>query len=276
MKARSLLLLACGFWFGSTALLTAQETALIELPKSSVALQSTSYDIANEGAKLAAAGKTRLAEELLGKAVIRHPQSPEVLYNFGLVLALNGNLQQAAQAQGKAIELRPGFAEAHLAIGTVFLGLQQNEEAVKAFENASKLASASETGISARYNLAIALGRVGRDGEGEQILSELLAENPDDALPALQIGRLKLRRRLWNDAIAWLDAARHQYPLEAGVLRGQALAKLGRWSEALETVRQTRRRLQTDGVDSELRTRLEKHLQAIESEVAAGRRRGEG
>lgn len=275
MKARIFPLFACGFWFAAT-LLTAQDMPLIELPKSSTALQSTSYDIANEGAKLLAAGKTRLAEELLGKAVIRHPQSPEVLYNFGLALALNGNLQQAAQAQGKAIELRPDFAEAHLAIGTVFLGLNQNEEAIKAFENASKMASDTETGVSARYNLAVALGRIGRFTEGEQILSELLNENPDDALPALQIGQLKLRRQLWKEAIDWLDAAQHQYPLEAGVLRGQALAKLGRWSEAVETVRQVRRQLQAGGIEADLRTRLENRLQLIEAEVARGRRRGEG
>jgi tetratricopeptide (TPR) repeat protein len=65
--------------------------------------------------------------------------SPEILFNAGLLEQKASNHQQAAAYYSKAAELRPNFAEAHLNLAVAQQALGKDDEAVACFEKALEL-----------------------------------------------------------------------------------------------------------------------------------------
>lgn len=182
--------------------------------------------LVNEGARLLAAGQTGEAEVVLSRAVVENPDSPEAHYNLGLALSFNNKFAEAVQAQLKAIELKAQFPEAYLALGNLYLSIDENEPALNAFEQAHQLAHNEHVRRSALFNKGTVLGRLDRFLEAEMALSECLALDPSDTSPAFALANLHLRQGNYEMALGWLDSVSSDFLLETSFLRCRLQLKL--------------------------------------------------
>lgn len=127
----------------------------------------------------------------LGRALLMSSHAPETLEaalkEFEAELALNpfdaiahyqvAQILQVQQKVGpatarfeKALELKPDFTEALIALGKLRLDAKRNEEAISLLQRAVKLAPRSET---AHYNLMMAYRNAGRMDEARRQKTEL-------------------------------------------------------------------------------------------------------
>ena len=70
-------------------------------------------------------GRFQIAEACLRTILDRQPDHPYALYNLGKVLVILGCSGEAIAAYRKAIEVQPGFAEAHTNLGTLYGNCRQ-------------------------------------------------------------------------------------------------------------------------------------------------------
>jgi Flp pilus assembly protein TadD len=67
------------------------------------------------------------------------PDCAEVHYNLGIILAMEGKLDEAAASCQQALRLNPDFAEVHNNLGAVLQGQGKLEEAVDSYRQALRL-----------------------------------------------------------------------------------------------------------------------------------------
>ena len=240
---------------------------LFNLPAFPAAKSDSTIKELNYGARLLAEGKSFLAEEVLGKALVANPKSAETAYNFGLALAFNGKYPEALQANFKALELQPTFVEAHLAIGVIFLTRGDNEEALKAFATVIEQAPDSESAKKALFNKGVILGRLKRYTEAELCLSEALAQTPDDSAPAFEIGKLKMKQEKWDEALKWLEAAAIAFPMEVEILRGKIYLKSNRVGDAENALKNASDLLAKSNIAEDIRPQIASTIQVLKMEL---------
>ncbi|PKL43393.1 MAG: hypothetical protein CVV41_10055 [Candidatus Riflebacteria bacterium HGW-Riflebacteria-1] len=228
-----------------------------------------SLALVNEGARLLAAGETKEAEVVLGQAVGENPNSPEALYNFGLALSFNNKFAEAVQAQLKAVELKAQFPEAYLALGNLYLSVDENEQALSAFEQAHQLAHNEHVRRSALFNKGTVLGRLDRFLEAEMVFSECLALDPTDTSPAFALANLHLRQGNYEVALGWLDSVSNDFLLETSFLRCRLQLKLKDAAAASKAFSEARKVLdEAKGLDPEHRVELVKALEEMAKELS--------
>lgn len=228
-----------------------------------------SLALINEGARLLAAGNSLEAESVLGRSVVANPQSPEAMYNFGLALGFNNKFAEAVQAQLKAIELKAQFPEAFLALGNMYQSLDENEQALAAYEQAHQLAHNEHVRRSALFNKGNVLGRLERYLEAEMALSECLAVDPSDTSAAFALANLHLRQGNYEMALGWLDSVSNEYRLEKTFLRCQLQMKLKNRIAAAQAYEEARKILdESTTMASGHRTELSKGLDRMAKELS--------
>ncbi len=227
-----------------------------------------SLALVNQGAKLLATGQTQQAEALLGKAVMQNPNSPEAAYNFGLALAFNGKYYEAIQANFKALELKEQFAEAHLALGNVFITIGDFEQALKAFERASHLSPGPFITRAAAFNRAVALSRIGRFTDAEVAFSECLAINPDDQAIPFQLAVLNLKLDRPESTLKWLESVDQEFAVESNLLRTRAYMAMRDFKKAAQTLATAKKLLSQDN-SLKSNKDLNRIIAEIEKEVKA-------
>jgi tetratricopeptide (TPR) repeat protein len=94
---------------------------------------------------------------------------------LGVVMARSGEMQAAASCFGKAIALRPGFAEAHYNLGKACKEAGDLEAAVASYEAALRLRPDWQ---DAWFNLGIVLDLLGRLREAERCYRQVLSIDP--------------------------------------------------------------------------------------------------
>ena len=158
------------------------------------------------------------------------PNDAMIHYNWGLVQALQGNVERAAQSFRKAIEINPEYADAHVQYGVYFETQGQPRQAMERYR---KALAVNPTHRRANFHLGLLLAQGGALDEG--------------------IGHLKETVKIDD----------RQTPAYLRVLAG-AYGQSGNHDEALETLRQARARAATFGmgefvaqVDSELQVLTE-------------------
>lgn len=263
------------FLVSSLSVLSAQNTAKssIEmkpaLPAQIDAASLGSLSLVNEGARLLAAGETDEAEVVLGRAVVENQNSPEAMYNFGLALSFNGKFAEAVRAHLKAIELKPQFPEAHLALGNLYLSANENENALLAFDQTHQIAHNEALRRSALFNRATALIRLDRLEEAELALSECLAVDPLDTAPALSLANLHEKKGNHELALGWLESVGGEYALEAAFLKCRILIKSKNAAKAKEAIAEARQALDdAKNFSSNHRAELDQVLKAMTEDLA--------
>ncbi len=83
----------------------------------------------NYGIILKANGKLTKAKEAQLKAIENKPDFAEAYYNLGNIYKDSGNLKEAEESTRKAIEIKPKFAKAHIGLALILIDLGKYKEA---------------------------------------------------------------------------------------------------------------------------------------------------
>lgn len=133
-----------------------------------------------------------LALDFVRKGLAAAPNSPGLLLNEGILLALSGSRTAAEESLRRAARTKPGWPDPIICLGVLKLEAGEFTEAAQDFRNASQRDPKDFRGP---YLLAVALSRTGDDAS-QQVIDALtvaipLAEN--DARPHVLLGQTYLR-----------------------------------------------------------------------------------
>lgn len=122
--------------------------------------------------------RNREGAALIAEAEGRAPSDPEIPYNLGNCLLLDGRPAEAAEAFQRALSLRPGRADALNNLGNALQRLNRLEDAARAYQGALD----SEPGrVDALSNMGHALQVLGRRDKAIFAYRQVLARAPDHA-----------------------------------------------------------------------------------------------
>jgi len=144
-------------------------------------------------------GTVAHAHELWDEARIAYERARELdpsderwPYFLGDVLSVAGtDLEAAAEAFERTLELRPGYAPAHMRLGRVLAELGQRERAAAQFERAIERAPDL---TPARLGLAQARISQGELAQAEELLDEILATEPRHGQALSALGQVYMRQ----------------------------------------------------------------------------------
>jgi len=122
------------------------------------------------GTTLPALGQLQEAIQAMRQALVFDPLSPIYGRYLGRFLIYGGDCEAAIQQGHATLELHPGYSQAHVNIGSAYLGLEKAEEALDWYQRGQSLDSAVRS-----YDALIvrALAALGNREEAEEILRRL-------------------------------------------------------------------------------------------------------
>ncbi len=178
------------------------------------------------GLALVRSGRIAEAQPIFDRLLAEHGDWPELNVLLGQAAAQEGDFAAAVEHLERAIELRPGVAEAQATLGNIYLRQGRLEEAGAALR--AELASHPADHRS-RYVLATILEL---DNQPQAALRELdlvLGGSPDYADARYLRGKILLEEGRADEAAAQLLAAAELAPEDANIRNqlGQAYQKLG-------------------------------------------------
>jgi tetratricopeptide (TPR) repeat protein len=112
----------------------------------------------NRGFIYASLGNDRQAIEDYGRAIESRPGYADAYYNRGLSYVGLGNYRQAIEDYGRAIESRPGYADAYYNRGNVYAGLGNYKQAIEDYGRAIEIKPAYAEAYNNRGNAYNGLG----------------------------------------------------------------------------------------------------------------------
>jgi predicted O-linked N-acetylglucosamine transferase (SPINDLY family) len=158
-------------------------------------------------------------------------QNAETLYHQGNSLAAAGKLDQAVAAYTRAVELRPGFLDAHFKLGNALANSAKPDEAAKSFRRVLQI---DPNHVDALNNLGNTLLATGRTDEAVLLYRRVLAMRPDHFLAHNNLAAGLVITGQFSEALEFARRAvamRPDYPPAYRNL-GDALAALDKWPEA--------------------------------------------
>lgn len=139
------------------------------------------------------------AEQCCLKVIDLAPGLPVVYFNRGLALQQLKRTEEAIVSFRDAIRFQPDFVDAHINLGDALRDVQKAEQACHAYRAAAKL----RPDIPAIHTrLAIALRESGDLTGAERSLQQALQIDSKHIPAMLELGRLKIQRRQYPEAIA--------------------------------------------------------------------------
>jgi len=172
------------------------------------------------------------AESLARLILQSAPGSLDTVNLLGAIALKRGDAASALSHFTRAIDLQPGFADAHSNRGMALRALGRPAEA---FESLNRALAIRPGHGDALFNLALALGDLGRWPEALAAYDELLRIQPGHALAWSNRGNILQRFERWDEALAAYERAmelRADY-VDARYNRASALLRLERRDEAL-------------------------------------------
>ncbi len=160
------------------------------------------------------------AIEPLSLCIRLRPDDPDAYYNLGLACESIEQLEKAAQAYRRFVEINPGPVwTGYNQLGSVYVKLRQYDKAIGAFE---KVIENDSGNLKAVYNLAHSYDQSGRYADAAPLYKKLITLNPKDA-PAYNnlLFRMYDKAEDYDNAIAACmeilkakpDSAQDQYNL---------------------------------------------------------------
>jgi serine/threonine-protein kinase len=178
----------------------------------------------------------RKAKAAAARALEADPESAEAHTSSGIAkLIFDYDWEGAEKAFRRAIELRPGFADAYDLYGRMCAAVGRFDEAVALQERAFELDP-----ISHKTDVSTALLRAGRNAEAEVAARRSLGLDPDYPRAIATLGWAQFRQGQHEEGIATLRRAADLSPTE-WIWRaqlGQALGFAGHHDEAREILGQ--------------------------------------
>ena len=132
------------------------------------------------------------------------PENPLMNNNLGVVLAQQGNYEQAVENYHKAIQDYPDYAEAYYNLGIALQKLGQSDEAIISYRQALKL---NPDYAKAYLNLGATLMDAGRSDEAVLYFNKTIQLNPDSVEAYNNLGQLFLSQGKLDEAIGYFRRA---------------------------------------------------------------------
>ena len=186
--------------------------------------------------KVYALGRYREATDLFGAYVERKPENPWGRYMLGLSAWKSGDVELAESALREAVKLSPNHVKGSLNLARVLLDADKPKDAV---EFATRATDIEPTNGEAWRVLGNALSELGEFDGAEQAYREALVVDDSDAWSMNNLGLLRIRHGLYEEALPPLARAVELKPNSALFQNnlGVALERTGHLVEALETYR---------------------------------------
>jgi len=143
--------------------------------------------IINQAFKLHSQGNISEAAKYYQYCINQGFNDSRVFYNYGVILKNLGKLHEAEISLGKAIEIKPDFASAHLNLGNLFKELGKLQEAEISYRKAIKI---KPDFASAYSNLGNLLRDFGQLQEAELSCQKAIELKPDFANPYYILGQI--------------------------------------------------------------------------------------
>jgi predicted O-linked N-acetylglucosamine transferase (SPINDLY family) len=144
-------------------------------------------------------GRTDLAIEMIGRAIVISPAVAALHSNLGNALRQKRRLDDAANAYREAIRIDPNFAAAHINLGNILLETSKFEQAIEAYRRALQLAPEN---AAAHYNLGIALRKSGFLDDAAAAYREAIKLKADQAEVFHELGLVLRDQGLHDESIA--------------------------------------------------------------------------
>jgi predicted TPR repeat methyltransferase len=144
-------------------------------------------------------GRNDIAIDLIGRALSLKPDYAEAQYNFGRALTMQGRLSEAGAYFERAATLKPGYVDAHIGLGNVLKTEGRLSEAMVQYERVLALKPDYAEG---HYNLGAALSDQGTFTAALASFERALALKPSYAEALLGRGRVLQRLNRREEAIA--------------------------------------------------------------------------
>jgi tetratricopeptide (TPR) repeat protein len=183
------------------------------------------------GLALTRAGRPAEGERVFKDLLARHGESAEIGVMLGQARAQEGDYDAAIETLTRALQQKPGVAEANATLGVIYLKQGKLDEAEQVLR--AELAAHPDD-VKAANTLATVLDLLGRPDEAVPILRAALKKKPDYADARYLLGRLLLAKGQAGDAIEHLEAAAHVAPEDPNIhyQLGRAYQALGREADA--------------------------------------------
>ena len=183
------------------------------------------------------------AAEATRRWVELRPNSATAWTLRGEVLERVRNKDLALEAYRHAAEVAPDDAAARVHLGKLLLDKHRTEEAAGHFEEAPRLPAKPGLKAEARLGLARCHAEAGRFDEAQALLDGLLADAPDDPAALRQRGRLELERERPAAAEPYLRKADARTPNDPDLLfdLSRCLGQQGKKEEADKTLARLKR-----------------------------------
>jgi predicted TPR repeat methyltransferase len=179
------------------------------------------------------AGRNDIAIDLIGRAVALKPDYAEAHNNLGNAFATQGRTDEAVRHYARALALCPDYVDAHVRLGNILNEQGQLDEAVAHYRRALALSPSSP---ETHYRLGNVLRKQRREGEATACYQRALAIRPDHADSWLALGNVFEQAQRHDDALAAYSKAPDL--AEAWLGRARALKRLNRPEEAVVAYRQ--------------------------------------
>lgn len=176
------------------------------------------------------------AGALIGRALALRPDFAEAHNDWGVMLASTGRLAEALPCFARAVEINPDYAEARHNLARALRSLGRADEAALQF---TQLLKADPNSPLAHFNLATVLEMAGRTAEAEHHYREAIVLRADFFDAHLHLAALLQRTGRLPEALAAAQHAASVAPREAGARNnlGNMLRAMDRHGEALQQYR---------------------------------------
>ena len=177
-----------------------------------------------------------IAQQVGRHALELNPGYPEAHCNLGVALRERGQLDEATAALRRALEVKPGFPEAYNHLGGALSDRGRHEEAITAYGCALEF---KPEYAEAHYNMGNALRKRGQLDQAAAEFRRALALKPDSTEAHNDLGNTLTDRGRFDEASA---AYRQALQLKADYFEAHnnlaaALAGLGQFDEAVAACR---------------------------------------
>jgi len=182
------------------------------------------------------AGQFELSVDLFGAAITANPNAAAYHSNLANALRDLGRLEDAAASLQRALELRPGFADALNNLGIIHELRLRPMDAALCYQQAI---AANPQLVSAHTNLGNALQKLGRTKDALLCYQNALTLQPDFADAHFNLGNVLAALGEMAAAITCFETAARLNPrnADAHFNMGNALGRLGRLAESAACLR---------------------------------------
>jgi len=172
------------------------------------------------------------AEALYRQIIAADPNHFGSLYLLGVIAQQRGQNDVAIDLIGRALAIRPDYAEAHINLGNAFKGRGELAEAIVRYKRALSL---NPNYAEAHNSLGTALKAQGKLAEAVSSYERALALKSDYAEAHNNLGNALMDQGKVGEAVARYERALKLRPdyFEADNNLGTALMELGRFDEAI-------------------------------------------